>query len=441
MPATRRWSDDWTCQRQDDGKLMISPNGALANVYNPPALLYLGSISRRFAAICSGAAVISAVLVTPAFAGVIMPEPGVSPNAESAQQLYLLVFGIGLFAITVFLAALAIVVLRSRRNSTESDATTVDPGNGGFRRTLTAAVGVAILLMAVAISQFTTAESPSPSLAGAAVVKPVSDSDPANPALGLRTPRDRKAPRGSALSVYANGQQYLWRFGYSGATDFSYHTLVVPVNTTVLLNVTSSDVIHSLWIPGLVGRVDAVPGYVNKSWFRASRIGTFDGSSTTLSGPNYANMTATVKVVSAAQFKVWLAAQSLALKAAKIKLQASNVFRNRIKSLASKPPTPTGPVGKQVTPTPAGPDGKKIFVDSGCGACHALSAAGTSGAIGPNLDAVGSKPAKLNLESIVDPNAVVGKGYTAGIMPLTFGKSLSPAELDALVEFLMQAKK
>ena len=47
--------------------------------------------------------------------------------------------------------------------------------------------------------------------------------------------------------------------------------MVVPTNTTVVLEITASDVIHSWWIPKLGGKADAVPGYVNKTWFKIPR--------------------------------------------------------------------------------------------------------------------------------------------------------------------------
>ena len=74
---------------------------------------------------------------------------------------------------------------------------------------------------------------------------------------------------GPILRVRVNGQQYLWRYDYGeGNSLFSYHRMVVPVNTTVVLEITASDVIHSWWIPKLGGKVDGVPGHVNETWFK-----------------------------------------------------------------------------------------------------------------------------------------------------------------------------
>ena len=61
------------------------------------------------------------------------------------------------------------------------------------------------------------------------------------------------------LTIDVNGQQYLWRYDYPGDAT-SYYEMVVPTNTTVVLKITSSDVIHSWWIPKLGGKADAVPG-------------------------------------------------------------------------------------------------------------------------------------------------------------------------------------
>ena len=66
---------------------------------------------------------------------------------------------------------------------------------------------------------------------------------------------------GPTLNIEVNGQQYLWRYDYPGDEQlFSYYEMVVPTDTTVTLDVTASDVIHSWWIPKLGGKVDGVPG-------------------------------------------------------------------------------------------------------------------------------------------------------------------------------------
>ena len=91
-------------------------------------------------------------------------------------------------------------------------------------------------------------------------------------------------------------------------------------------------------------------------------------------------------------------------------------------------------------PAPAQGDsaaGKQLFAAQGCGGCHAFQAAGSNGAIGPNLDdALQGKDTEFVHESIVDPNKEIASGYQANIMPGNFGQTLTPKQIDDLVAFL-----
>jgi mono/diheme cytochrome c family protein len=109
--------------------------------------------------------------------------------------------------------------------------------------------------------------------------------------------------------------------------------------------------------------------------------------------------------------------------------------------------TTTEPAGTttqatQPPPPPAGDPaaGKLVFNAQGCGSCHAFSAAGSSGSVGPNLDeALKGKDAAFVRESIADPNKEIAPGYPASVMPGNFGETLTPKELDDLVAFLTQS--
>jgi mono/diheme cytochrome c family protein len=91
--------------------------------------------------------------------------------------------------------------------------------------------------------------------------------------------------------------------------------------------------------------------------------------------------------------------------------------------------------------------GKQLFVNgdastgvTACGGCHALQAAGTTAAIGPNLDKeLTSDPPSATRESIVDPNKEIVPGYAANVMPVNYGSALSAAQLDALVKFVYES--
>ena len=83
--------------------------------------------------------------------------------------------------------------------------------------------------------------------------------------------------------------------------------------------------------------------------------------------------------------------------------------------------------------------GKKLFNAQGCGGCHTLADAGTTAKVGPDLDKVlKTKDANFIKTSIVKPNAFIEKGYQPNIMPGSFGQTLQPDELNALVAYLKE---
>ncbi|MEO8687704.1 MAG: c-type cytochrome [Solirubrobacteraceae bacterium] len=88
--------------------------------------------------------------------------------------------------------------------------------------------------------------------------------------------------------------------------------------------------------------------------------------------------------------------------------------------------------------------GAQLFVSGkpdsgaiGCGSCHTMKAAGTSGTVGPNLDKeLTADPASAARESIVEPNKEIIPGYSANVMPTNYGTALTKPELDALVNYV-----
>lgn len=83
--------------------------------------------------------------------------------------------------------------------------------------------------------------------------------------------------------------------------------------------------------------------------------------------------------------------------------------------------------------------GSQLFTNSGCGSCHTLAAAGTSGTAGPDLEeslAPDDNTAGIE-EMIVNPNEEVVEGYPPNVMPQNFGQTLSKAEIHQLAEFLV----
>jgi cytochrome c oxidase subunit 2 len=87
---------------------------------------------------------------------------------------------------------------------------------------------------------------------------------------------------------------------------------IVPVNTTVRVLVTGNDVIHSWSVPAFGVKMDAIPGRVNETWFRATETGTFRGQCSQLCGVWHGFMPVVVKVVSQEEFNAWVAQQKKA---------------------------------------------------------------------------------------------------------------------------------
>jgi cytochrome c oxidase subunit 2 len=102
-------------------------------------------------------------------------------------------------------------------------------------------------------------------------------------------------------------------------------------------------------------------------------------------------------------------------------------------------PAPPGPPAPTTTAPSGSPEaGKAVFASKGCAGCHTFAPAGASGTVGPNLDDVlKDKDAAFIRQSVVDPNAVIAPGFSAGVMPQTYKEQLSPKQLDDLVAFLM----
>ena len=85
-------------------------------------------------------------------------------------------------------------------------------------------------------------------------------------------------------------------------------------------------------------------------------------------------------------------------------------------------------------------DGRQIFTAAGCGGCHVLPAAGGTGTSGPDLTRM--KPdARYITESILEPDAVIAKGFTPGQMPADFGQRLRPNQVKALVDYLVKTSR
>lgn len=118
------------------------------------------------------------------------------------------------------------------------------------------------------------------------------------------------------LEVTVKGYRFYWQYEYEDGV-IAVDRLRAPAGRTVSLTVTAPDfdVIHSWWIPQLGGKIDAIPGKVNRTWFRATRPGTYVGQCAELCGIQHAAMLATVEALPQEEFDAWLAEQRRAQQA------------------------------------------------------------------------------------------------------------------------------
>ena len=109
------------------------------------------------------------------------------------------------------------------------------------------------------------------------------------------------------LEIRVTGRQFYWQFEYPNGV-VTIDTMRAPAGVPVRLRVTSppNDVIHSWWIPALGGKIQAIPGRINHTWFRANTAGTFTGQCAELCGVFHASMLATVQAESARSYHTYV---------------------------------------------------------------------------------------------------------------------------------------
>ncbi len=93
------------------------------------------------------------------------------------------------------------------------------------------------------------------------------------------------------------------------------HPLVVPVNEKVRILTTSADVIHGWYVPSFGVQLDAIPGFIRATWFKADKIGTYYGQCAQICGKGHAFMPIVVKVVSMDDYRAWVKTTQAAIKA------------------------------------------------------------------------------------------------------------------------------
>jgi cytochrome c oxidase subunit 2 len=217
------------------------------------------------------------------------------------------------------------------------------------------------------------------------------------------------------IHVQVTGQQFDWTFKYEtdangrkipAAKQIQTAQLFLPINQSVDFDVKSVDVLHDFWVPAFRMKIDAVPGITTHYRVTPTRAGQYQIVCAELCGLGHAFMRNVAHVLGRPDFDRWLAKQQSA--------------QNK-------------PAGSLAA-------GQAVFTGaSGCSGCHTLAAAHATGQVGPDLDKVlvgKYHTVAFIKQSIVKPNAFITPGFNKNIMPPNFGTSLSPAKLNAVVNYL-----
>lgn len=161
-------------------------------------------------------------------------------------------------------------------------------------------------------------------------------------------------PEGRTI-IAVSGEQWWWRVRYlpPGSESFELaNEIRLPVGERVEVQLTSTDVIHSFWVPSLAGKMDMIPGRLNRIALEPTETGRFTGQCAEFCGAAHAFMKLDVIVMEREAFAGWLADQQ-----------------------ADAPPPEA----------PAAVTGRDVFTTSGCGACHTVRGTGAAGTFGPDL--------------------------------------------------------
>jgi cytochrome c oxidase subunit II len=163
--------------------------------------------------------------------------------------------------------------------------------------------------------------------------------------------------------IRVSGEQWWWRVTYELADGTRFelaNELRLPVGRRTPLWLETPDVIHSLWVPSIAGKIDMIPGRVNRMALEPTRPGVFRGACAEYCGSSHAKMALHVIVVEPDEFEAWTRAER-----------------------QPAPPPARGAAAR----------GAELFTLHGCGACHTVRGTAADGRIGPDLTHVGSRHA------------------------------------------------
>ncbi len=268
----------------------------------------------------------------------------------------------------------------------------------------------------------------------------------------LRSNEDSKK---GEMTINVTARQFAFEFSYPepGGKYIVSPDLYLAKGQPVVFKLRSLDVIHSFFVPNFSEKLDAVPGITTTLRVTPTATGTFPVECTELCGAGHSLMRAAAIVLTPAAFQTWLRSQP-ANGPPPVGVPTPQSAQPGVPGAGAAPAAPSSPTTSASATTPAA--GKAVFTGSaGCGSCHTLAAAGTTGTVGPNLTqrlksdcaTAASKSARgATLQdcihtAITDPYKYIPTGYQSGIMPNTFAQTLTPIQIQALVNFLSSSVK
>lgn len=222
-----------------------------------------------------------------------------------------------------------------------------------------------------------------------------------------------KAPS-DAMKIKATARMWSWTFEYENGVKTD--TLYVPINKAVVLDLIAVDVVHSLYIPAFRVKEDMVPGRINKMWFIAQKLGSYELFCAEYCGLSHSYMFTDVKVLEADAFNNWLAQQA----------------DTTALTIADAKP---------------GIAGRRLVEVNGCIACHSID--GTK-LVGPSFKGVYGHIVKVVTngqtreitaddeyikKSIYEPDADIVEGYRKGQM-ISYKDQLNDQQVEQIIEYL-----
>jgi cytochrome c oxidase subunit 2 len=216
------------------------------------------------------------------------------------------------------------------------------------------------------------------------------------------------------LTVKVVGHQWWWEVQYENTTAAYVLTTAneihLPVGRPVLFKLTSTDVIHSFWVPNLHGKTDLVPGHENVTWLRADREGTFRGQCAEFCGHQHAHMAFTVVVEPYEKFKAWYDSQL---------------------APAAEPSTEAQARGRQ------------LFLSTPCVMCHTVRGTDAGSRVGPDLTHVASR-GTIAAGTLENTRGHLGD-WVADSQRFKPGNRMppnpfEPADLEALLDYLQSLR-